>query len=84
MHGGDQGRDTKLLEGEEREKALRKEERLKKLKRALPTLCALLLVAVVALVHMFVPLSSLLPAYKLAAREEGELRVHFLDVGQGD
>ena len=33
---------------------------------------------------MFVPLSSLLPAYKLAAREEGELRVHFLDVGQGD
>ena len=50
----------------------------------LPALCALLLVAVVALVHMFVPLSSLLPAYKLAAREEGELRVHFLDVGQGD
>ena len=33
---------------------------------------------------MCVPLSSLLPAYKLAAREEGELRVHFLDVGQGD
>ena len=30
------------------------------------------------------PLTSLLPAYKLAAREEGELRVHFLDVGQGD
>ena len=33
---------------------------------------------------MFVPLTSLLPAYKIAAREEGELRVHFLDVGQGD
>lgn len=39
---------------------------------------------VIALVHLFVPLSSLLPAYKLTARAEGELRVHFLDVGQGD
>ena len=38
----------------------------------------------IALVHLFVPLSSLLPAYKLTARAEGELRVHFLDVGQGD
>lgn len=84
MHGGDQGRDTKLLEGEEREKAFRKEQRLKQLKRALPVLCALLLIAVIALLHMFVPLTSLLPAYKIAAREEGELRVHFLDVGQGD
>lgn len=39
---------------------------------------------VIAIVHLFVPLSSLLPAYKLTARAEGELRVHFLDVGQGD
>lgn len=39
---------------------------------------------VIALLHLFVPLSSLLPAYKLTARAEGELRVHFLDVGQGD
>lgn len=39
---------------------------------------------VIALLHLFVPLSSLLPAYKLMARAEGELRVHFLDVGQGD
>lgn len=38
----------------------------------------------IALVHLLVPLSSLLPAYKLTARAEGELRIHFLDVGQGD
>lgn len=39
---------------------------------------------VIAIVHLFVPLSSLLPAYKLEPRAERELRVHFLDVGQGD
>ena len=39
---------------------------------------------VIALVHLFVPLSSLLPAERMEPREEGELRVHFLDVGQGD
>ena len=44
----------------------------------------MLLVAVIALVHIFVPLSLLLPAYQVEARAEGELRVHFLDVGQGD
>ncbi len=50
----------------------------------LPALIAFLLAVAVALVHVFVPLTSLLPAYTMAAREEGELRVHFLDVGQGD
>ena len=39
---------------------------------------------VIALLHLFVPLSSLLPAERMEPREEGELRVHFLDVGQGD
>lgn len=34
--------------------------------------------------HLFVPLSSLLPAERLEPRAAGELRVHFLDVGQGD
>lgn len=84
MYGGDQRGDLGLLEGEEREKALRRERRAQKLRRALPALAALILVSVIAIVHLFVPLSSLLPAYKLTARAEGELRVHFLDVGQGD
>lgn len=84
MYGGDQRGDLGLLEGEEREKALRRERRAQKLKRALPALCALVLVLVIALVHLFVPLSSLLPAERMEPREEGELRVHFLDVGQGD
>lgn len=84
MYGGDQRDDLGLLEGEEREKALRRERRAQKLKRALPALCALVLVLVIALVHLFVPLSSLLPAERMEPREEGELRVHFLDVGQGD
>ena len=39
---------------------------------------------VIALLHLFVPLSSLLPAERMEPRAEGELRVHFLDVGQGD
>lgn len=84
MYGGDQRGDLGLLEGEEREKALRRERRAQKLKRALPALCALVLVLVIALLHLFVPLSSLLPAERMEPREEGELRVHFLDVGQGD
>lgn len=84
MYGGDQRGDLGLLEGEEREKALRRERRAQKLRRALPALCALVLVLVIALLHLFVPLSSLLPAERLEPRAAGELRVHFLDVGQGD
>ncbi|MDE5548317.1 MAG: MBL fold metallo-hydrolase, partial [Clostridia bacterium] len=36
------------------------------------------------LVVSFVPLRTLLPAYSVAKRKEGELRLHFLSVGQGD
>lgn len=79
-----QGRDLLFLEGEEREKALKKRERLRKVKGALPVLISVLAVAVIALIYAFVPLSLLLPAYDIAPREEGELRVHFLDIGQGD
>ena len=39
---------------------------------------------VIAVLAYFFPFRTLLPAYKLPARQEGELRLHFLDVGQGD
>ncbi len=32
----------------------------------------------------FLPFRTLVPAYSFPRREEGEMRVHFLDVGQGD
>lgn len=52
-------------------------------KRALRAAAALFLVAV-TLVNVFVPFRTMRPAYALPAREEGELRIFFLDVGQGD
>lgn len=47
------------------------------------TLAVLLLAAYVLFVS-FLPLRTLLPAYPVAARGDGELRLHFLSVGQGD
>lgn len=43
-----------------------------------------LFVLVVAIVAYFVPYRTFLPAFKIPPREEGELRLHFLSVGQGD
>lgn len=42
------------------------------------TVCAL------ALLNTLLPFRSMLPALAIDRREEGELRLHFLDVGQGD
>lgn len=47
-------------------------------------LFAVLLLAVYVAVYSLVPLRTLLPAYSVAERGEGELRLHFLSVGQGD
>lgn len=47
-------------------------------------LLAVLLVIAYVLFVSFVPLRTLLPAYSVKARAEGELRLHFLSVGQGD
>lgn len=47
-------------------------------------LFAVLLLAVYLLLFSLVPLRTLLPAYSVAERGEGELRLHFLSVGQGD
>lgn len=43
-----------------------------------------MLVSVIALFHALVPLETVLPPISISAREEGVMRVHFLDVGQGD
>ena len=44
----------------------------------------LLIVTALTLFAVFLPLRSLLPAYAIPAREEGELRIHFLAMGEGD
>ena len=41
-------------------------------------------VAAVWLFNFFLPFRTLVSGYALPAREAGELRVHFLDIGQGD
>lgn len=42
------------------------------------------LACAVALFFIIVPYRALLPADRISARREGELRIHFLSVGQGD
>lgn len=54
------------------------------IKKAVCILIAVLFVVAVAVVNETVSLRSLLPAYALPVREEDELRVHFLSVGQAD
>lgn len=53
---------------------------IKKIVTALLTASIVLFLAVF---FSFVPFRLLLPAYKVAAREEGELRLHFLDLKGG-
>ncbi len=54
------------------------------LKRLILAGVAVLLVCALAVLFAIEPFAMLLPAYALPKREEGELRLHFLDVGQGD
>lgn len=58
-----------------------KKQLLKKLIIAAVAAAASIALAVFA---AFVPFDTLLPALPVPAREEGALRLHFLDVGQGD
>lgn len=55
-----------------------------RLKKIIFALCTAGLILLLALVNFLVPLQTLLPPYKLPAREAGEMRLHFMDVGQGD
>lgn len=53
--------------------------------RALAIACVILaLLIVLTLLYYFIPFERLLPAYAIEPRKDGELRIHFLDVGQGD
>lgn len=52
--------------------------------RALKAALAVLIVAALAVGAALVPYRLLLPAVPVPARAEGELRIHFLSVGQGD
>lgn len=54
------------------------------LKRAILFCLAALLIAAIGLFNHICPFRTLLPAAALPPRGEGEMRVHFLSVGQGD
>ena len=54
------------------------------IRRILQVTVALTVIFVILLLQLFLPVRSLLPAYNITPRGEGELRLHFLDVGQGD
>ncbi len=49
----------------------------------LAAVCTVLLLTL-ALLEYYLPLKTLLPAIKIPPLAEGEMRVHFLDVGEGD
>lgn len=52
--------------------------------RAALVLAAVFAVVAIAVWNALRPIRALLPAFAIAERGEGELRLHFLDVGQGD
>lgn len=62
-----------------REKA--KRARVRKLVLALVSVALFLAIGVFA--H-FLPFDTLLPAFAIPVRQEGEMRIHFLSVGEGD
>lgn len=51
---------------------------------AILTAIASVCILVITLIAAFSPFYTFLPALKIAAREAGTLRVHFLSIGQGD
>ncbi|HIZ24070.1 MAG TPA: MBL fold metallo-hydrolase [Candidatus Gallimonas intestinigallinarum] len=56
----------------------------RRIMRLLRTALVCLVALAVGLLFCIVPYRSFLPAAQIDAREEGEMRVHFLSVGQGD
>lgn len=71
------------MEKEKRKKPkdLDREERNRTL---LKIAISVVLVGILCWINWFLPFRTLLPGYAFPPREEGEMRVHFLDVGQAD
>lgn len=67
-----------------REEEYKKRKRKRFLIRAAAVLFAVCVIAAIGVWNFTTPFRTLLPAYSLEKREEGEVRIHFLDVGQGD
>ncbi len=62
----------------------RERRRKSRILRAVKFSVAAVVIAVAAVLIYCVPPSDFVPKTEVAAREEGELRLHFLNVGQGD
>lgn len=62
----------------------RDERKRKRILAAVRISVAAVAVFAVALCNALRPFKTMLPGYALPARQEGEMRLHFVDVGQGD
>lgn len=61
-----------------------KRERRRVILRLVRVLAAAVIAVAVGLLNYYFPFRDLVPALELPLRQEGEMRLHFLDVGQGD
>ena len=53
-------------------------------KTLIATVAGAILVTAIVIFSAYMPFYTLLPAVGISAREEGEVRIHFLSVGEGD
>ncbi len=67
-----------------KEAEYRRKKRREFLRKAALVLFAATVIAAIGACNFYHPFRTLLPAYAVGERQEGEMRVHFLDIGQGD
>lgn len=63
---------------------VKKQDRSTFYRKLFVTIAAGLCLLALSLIQFFLPFRTLVPKAELRAREEGELRLHFLSIGQGD
>lgn len=68
----------------ERDRRPRDPDKRRRRRFLIVTLVSAGVVLAAAVFVYFFPMRTLLPAFHFPARAEGEMRVHFLDIGQGD